>query len=104
MSPTSSESVALDSNVLTYFIKSLELTDQTFREDDPMCLEQVATLRIYLYSGHPFFLPPTTRREYEQIADPKKLKLHVSTNSVLVDDIRDFDQTYEDLPALLSYN
>ena len=93
--------VALDSNTLTYLIDSWSLTDNLFSARSEEYAQHVALLRIFLYTKHQFFLPPTTKNEYLSIHDPKKLELHASTNRVLIDDIREYDVHHKDLEFLM---
>lgn len=94
--------IALDSNILTYLINSFCFTDHDDPANNKELAEHVATLRLYLYTGYTFFLPPTARSEYLSINDPKNLEAHLSTHQVLIDDILEWDIDYKDLDLLMS--
>jgi hypothetical protein len=71
--PDDDRPIALDSNVLTYFL-DVNRGSYAMSANDPMAGQRIAAVRLFLYGTT--FIPPTVRTEAENILDPEKLELH----------------------------
>ena len=70
---------ALDSQCFTYLVTALERVEEP---TDSLAEQKKALFRSFLYSGAWHFITPTVDREWRQISDETKRKLHESWNSV----------------------
>lgn len=76
--------VAIDSNCLSYLVIAMFSGEKPTGNQSE---EKIALLRIWLYRGMPFRVPPTVKSEYERIRDRQYREWHNSTYMALLEDV-----------------
>jgi predicted nucleic-acid-binding protein len=80
-----SQDFALDSQCFTYLITALEKVEEP---TGPLAAQKKALFRSFLYSGASHFITPTVDKEWRQIPDKAKRKMHEIWNSVHIGTMR----------------
>lgn len=78
------ESIAIDSNVLTYLVEVTEPGYDPAKDRPELAAERIAMLRVFLYGGRDFWVSPTVKREYGRIRNQAWLSRHDSLTGVLL--------------------
>ncbi len=83
------KSIAIDSNALTFFVDAIEVGYDPALDQADIATEKVAILRIYFYTGEPYYVVPMVEKEYRDIIDRIKKNDHEDVHSVLMQDFID---------------
>jgi predicted nucleic-acid-binding protein len=78
------KTIAIDSNVLTFFVEAIEADYDPARDRTDLAAEKVAVLRIYFYTGEPYYIVPTAEKEYKDIVDRIRRTTHEEVHAVLM--------------------
>ena len=82
-------SVAVDSNALTYLVDVIGENYDPQNDVRRLSLEKLAILRIYFYTGEPYYVVPTVENEYKNIIEPSTRSIHQNVHGMLL-----FDYTF----------
>jgi len=78
------KTIAIDSNALTFFVDAIETDYDPARDRADLAAEKVAVLRIYFYTGEPYYVVPTVEKEYRGIVERIKRTNHEDVHAVLM--------------------
>lgn len=80
----SRKTIAIDSNVFTFFVSAIEADYDPAHDQPDLAAEKVAVLRIYFYTGEPYYIVPTVEKEYKEIVEHIKRTNHEEVHAVLM--------------------
>ncbi len=78
------KTIAIDSNALTFFVDAIEADYDPARDRADLAAEKVAVLRIYFYTGEPYYVVPMVEKEYKDIVKRIKRTNHEEVHAVLM--------------------
>ncbi len=80
----SRKTIAIDSNVFTFLVSAIEVDYDPAHDRADLAAEKVAILRIYFYTGEPYYIVPTVEKEYKDIVEHIKRNNHEEVHAVLM--------------------
>ncbi len=80
-------SIGIDSHLLTYLLDVITPEYDIDTDRSGLIPVRQAILRIYFYTGKPFYILPTVQVEYLRITDPARRDAHERVHGIMLLDI-----------------
>jgi hypothetical protein len=75
-------SVAIDSNLLTYLLQAMVPGYNPLRDTTGLVQDKITMMRLFLYSRKPFYISPKVQDEYMDITDSNLKEAHKRLNDL----------------------